>query len=352
MRVAVTGATGNLGTSVLAALAEMAEVESVVGIARRRPGSAIPGVEWATADVAVDDLAPALEGADAVIHLAWAIQPSRDERRLEDVNVRGTERVLEAAAACGAKSLVHASSVGAYTGVEPARRGTRFGESHATTGIPTSTYSSQKATVERMLDSFERAHPEVAVARMRPALIFKREAAAEIRRLFAGPFLPNGLLRWVRPPILPVPAGLRFQVVHADDAGQGFALAAAAGARGPFNLAAEPVLEGADLARALGARAVPVRPAVLRTLANATWRARLQPTPAGWLDMAMASPLMDTSRARDELGWEPRAGARETLTELIEGLAAGAGGSTPPLHPRAGGRFRLGELRSRIGGSS
>jgi UDP-glucose 4-epimerase len=70
MRVAVTGATGNLGTSVLAALREQAAIEEIVGIARRRPFTQLDKVRWVSADVASDELGTVFAGMDAVIHLA------------------------------------------------------------------------------------------------------------------------------------------------------------------------------------------------------------------------------------------------------------------------------------------
>ena len=350
MRVVVVGATGNVGTSVVKALGQAREIESIVGVARRTPAHPAPKVEWRSADITTDPLDPLLDGADAVVHLAWAIQPSRDERALEAVNLGGTARLLEAVARQGIGRLAYASSVGAYAGVTGEDRDALVDESHPTTGIGTSVYSRHKAEVERMLDSFE-AGPgaDVAVARLRPALIFKREAAMEIRRLFAGPFFPNGLLRLGRPPVVPLPAGLRMQAVHADDVGRAFALAVGSGAVGAFNVAAGPVLDTEALARVVGGRAAPVPPRALRALATATWRLRLQPTPAGWLDMAMDAPLLDTSRARTELGWEPSVSSAEAIDELIDGFAAGAGGDTPPLSAHAGGRLRLGEVRSGVG---
>ena len=79
MRVVVVGASGNVGTSVLDALAGDPDVDSILGLSRRRPEVRVPKTEWATADVAEDDLESHFRGADAVIHLAWAIQPSRDD---------------------------------------------------------------------------------------------------------------------------------------------------------------------------------------------------------------------------------------------------------------------------------
>ena len=349
MRVAVTGASGNAGTSLLAELAKAPEVDSIAGIARRIPAVAMPKVEWVQADVAADDLAKPFSSADAVVHLAWVIQPSRDPELLNHVNVEGSRRVFEAAAEAEVGTIVYASSVGTYAAVPPEEAEVRVDESHPSTGIETSIYSTQKAAVERILDGFERTHSEIAVSRLRPALIFKREAASEIRRYFAGPFFPNAILRLVRPPLVPLPAGLRMQCVHADDVGRAYALAVLNRARGAFNIAAEPQLDAADVARALGGKPVEVDPRPLRGLTRATWRARLQPTPEGWLDMGMGAPAMDTTRAREELGWSERVSADAALAELIQGLADGAGGATPPLHPRAGGRFRMRELRTGVG---
>ncbi|HEV2076075.1 MAG TPA: hypothetical protein VGR10_07525, partial [Thermoleophilaceae bacterium] len=94
---------------------------------------------------------------------------------------------------------------------------------------------------------------------------------------------------------------------------------------GAFNLAADPVLDPAELGRLLGARPVRVAPGALRAAVGATYSLRLQPTAAGWLDMALGVPIMDTSRARRELGWEPRRDAGEALLELMEGMRERAG---------------------------
>src|SRR4051794_19249306 len=115
MRVVVIGATGNAGTSVVEALGADSAIESIVGVARRRPDWRPPKTEWAQADITADDLRPHLAGADVAIHLAWAIQPSRDEATLRAINVQGSGRVLQAVADAGVPALVYASSVGAYS---------------------------------------------------------------------------------------------------------------------------------------------------------------------------------------------------------------------------------------------
>jgi UDP-glucose 4-epimerase len=346
MRIVVVGATGNVGTSTLEALGSDQRVDSILGLARRRPELEMPKVEWADADIRSADLASHFRGADAVIHLAWLIQPSRDEQETESVNVAGSERVFGAVADAGVPRLVYASSVGAYS---PGPKDRFVDESHPTDGVPSSFYSRHKAAVERILDRFEAGTPTVSVARLRPALIFKGAAASEIRRLFAGPFLPNALITRSLIPIVPAVPGLRFQAVHSLDVGDAYRRAAFSDATGAFNIAADPVLDPDRLGRLLSARPVRVPRPILRAAASATWHLRLQPTPPGWLDLALNVPLMSSERARRELGWEPRMSAEEALLELLDGLRRGRGLPTPPLDPRTGGPLRAGEIASGVG---
>jgi UDP-glucose 4-epimerase len=334
MRVVVFGATGNVGTSVLPALAQDPAVHEIVGVARRRPELALPKVTWVAADVTSDDLVPIVLGADAVVHLAWLIQPSHDERVLHATNVEGSERVFEAVAAARVPALVYASSVGAYS---PGPKHVLVDESWPTNGIPTSFYARHKAIVERLLDRFEPDHPDTRVVRLRLALVFKREAGAEVARLFLGPLVPRTLLRRRLVPVVPGNGQLVFQAVHSLDVGEAYRLAVVGDARGAFNIAADPVLDPPTLARTFGARVVPTPPAVLRAAAAATWRLRLQPTPPGWVDLAHTAPIMSTERARHELGWSPRFGADEALLDLLDGLQRRAGLATPALHPERGG---------------
>jgi len=349
MRVAVVGATGNVGTSLLRALSDDPSIDEIVGIARRRPELSFPRTRWVTADVVTDDLVSAFAGVDAVVHLAWLIQPSRDRATTRAVNVDGSRRVFEAAAAAGVPALVYASSVGAYS---PGPKDRRVDESWPTGGIPTSFYSRDKADVEAILDAFEPAHPDMRVVRLRPGLIFKGEAASGIRRLFAGPLLPTPLLRRRLIPIVPAMERLRFQGVHSFDVGEAYRLAVVRDVRGAFNVAADPVLDPAELGRLLEARPVPVAPRVLRTVVDASWRLRLQPTPPGWLDLALGVPLMDSTRAREELGWTPKRTAGEALLELIDAMRRGDGLDTAPLQPGGAGPLRVREFLTGVGARS
>jgi UDP-glucose 4-epimerase len=184
---------------------------------------------------------------------------------------------------------------------------------------------------------------------MRPSLIFQHASASEQRRLFLGPLVPTPLLRPGLLPRVPAIRGLRFQAVHADDAAAAYRLALVSGARGAFNVAGEPVLEGDAIARALEAEPLWLPPSFVRSAMALAWRFRLQRSPPGWLDMGLQTPLLDAARARSELGWEPRVDALATLRELLAGVRAGAGARTPPLDPSASGTLRRRELSQRKG---
>jgi nucleoside-diphosphate-sugar epimerase len=347
MRVVVVGASGNVGTSVLAALAADPDVDSILGLARRVPRLEVPKTEWASADVSNDELTRHFVDADAVVHLAWAIQPSRDLETLHRTNVHGSARVFEAVVRAEVPTLVYASSVGAYS---PGPKDRAVDESWRTDGIATSFYARHKAAVERLLDEFEASHDAVRVVRLRPGLIFKCEAASEIRRYFAGPLLPNRLVSERLIPVVPDVPGLRFQAVHADDVAQAYRLAIKGDVRGPFNVAADPVLDPERLAGLLGARRVKIPARALRAGAAVSWRLRLQPTPPGWLDMALAVPIMDTTRARMELRWNPTVSSADALLELMDGIRRSRGFPTPPLDPGSSGPMRVRELATGVGG--
>ncbi len=335
----MTGATGNVGSMLVRALRADAAVEEVVGLARRSPEpGAAPwaGVRWVSADLADPSsraaVAAAARGCDVAVHLAWRIQPSHDQHLQRRVNLGGLQHVVAGLLDAGVPHLVHVSSLGAYS---PGPKDRRVPESWPTGGIAGSPYSRQKAAAERYLDEVEAGQDRLGVTRVRPGIVVQRAAGAEVGRYFLGPLVPRSVVGRLAAPVLPVPARLRTQVVHAEDLAEALRLAAAARPGGALNVTGEPVVSGEDLVRALGARrAVPVDASVLRGVVGATWRLRLQPVDPGWLDMAVWTPLLDTSRVRAELGWRPAHDALAAVSETVEGTRRTSGWpGSEPLRP-------------------
>jgi UDP-glucose 4-epimerase len=333
MKVVVIGASGNLGTATIRALtADGAAM--VVGVARRTPSgppiSPHASVEWREADVSTANLEPVVEGADAVVHLAWKFQPTHRPEETWATNAVGTRRVLEAVARVGVPALVCVSSVAAYS---PVHHDDPVDETWETDGASAAAYCREKAYVERALDAFACHHPEVRLVRVRPAFVFQRSAASEQRRIFGGPLLRPAFVDRRRIPVLPVPAGLRFQAVHAGDVGRALAAAVTTDVMGAFNLAGPGVIGRDELGELMGARTVEVPPRLVRHGLETAWYSRLAPVPGSLLDAVMQLPLMSAARAELELEWRPRHSAMEALEAVISGIPEKAGSGLPPLRP-------------------
>jgi nucleoside-diphosphate-sugar epimerase len=364
MRVIVTGASGNVGTAVLDRLRWCPEISHLTAVARhppdRRPdaGSGSAGwgtdgsvpVTWQAVDIGRDDMDEVLAGTDAVIHLAWRFHPTRDERQTWHDNVAGSIETFAAAARQGVGTLVYASSVGAYA-PGPQTIGlddVPVDEQWPTHSLPTAAYGRQKSYLERVLDHLENS-TSMRIVRLRSAFVFQRAAAPEQRRIFAGPFVPGRLLASGVLPAVPFPRGLRVQVVAASDLAAAYEAALLRPVRGAFNIAADPVLGKAELARLLRTRLVDVPAGVAHRGVGAAFRLRLAPTEPGLLDLAMSLPIMSTTRARDELGWTPDHSAEDAFQALLDGLAEPRGGPTPRLEGDAGGPLRVHEVASGLG---
>lgn len=352
VRVVITGATGNVGTALLDALEPG---HDVVGLARRLPDTTAEPyrrASWRAVDLgepgADRELAGLFEGADAVVHLAWAISPVRGDPPMWRTDDHGTRHVLSAAAAAGVPHLVVGSSVAAYG---PAPRWEKVPEAHPCTGIAHSAYSRGKAALEILLDRFEGRHPEIRVARLRPCAILHRRAAGEFARWLLDPVVPA---RVVGGRGLPVPlwTDLRAQIVHTSDVAGAIRLILDARFDGAVNLAAPEVLDADALAGIVGGVRVPVPKPLVQVAARAAWWTGALPLHPGWLELADRAALADTTLAETALGRQPRYDAASALAELVAGLRSGAGAASAPLAPprRDGALARLRSL-TRVGPS-
>jgi nucleoside-diphosphate-sugar epimerase len=352
MRIAITGASGNIGSALLRRLTGSGQ-HHVVGVVRRPPveGSDGRDVEWVSADLTEKSCVPALrkafDGADAVVHLAWGFQPSHNQAYLETLALAGTRRVIEAVTAKQVPQLVHMSSVGAYSAKvddEP------VDESWPTDGIPSSWYSRTKSAAERMLDAHESGGHGTLVTRLRPGIVGQRSAGSALLRYGVPGLVPAKALDWLV--VLPMDRRLRLPMVHSDDVAAAIEQVLLKRAGGAFNLAAEPPLTTKQIAQALGARPVHVPSSLLRPLMAGAWHARLQQVDPGWLDMGFTLPLLDSARARRELDWAPTVDAATVFEEILAGMREAASDSTPVLRPRSVAAqlrtaFRRGTVSSR-----
>jgi nucleoside-diphosphate-sugar epimerase len=341
--VAITGASGNVGTALLRRLtAPGSGVAEVRGLARRIPPEVAPydRVRWFSADLGTPEsdevLSEFLDGVDVVIHLAWALQPGREPELLHRVNVDGSWRVARAAKSAGVKHFLHMSSIGAYAA---GAVGHRVTEDWPTTGVPSSQYSRDKSEAERVVRQVLAHGSSTVLSFARPTLVLQPAAGSEIGRYFLGPLffgaarlLPGSVAR-----LLPLPLPrVAVSFVHADDVADALERIVDRRAPGPFNIAAEPVLDADGIAKALGSRRIPVPAFVVRAALHAAFAAHLVPTEPGWLDMGVSLPAMDTTRARKLLDWTPAYRSDEVLPQFVAALGSGTGGPGALLMPASG----------------
>jgi nucleoside-diphosphate-sugar epimerase len=322
LTVAVTGPTGEIGLPLMTELEGDPAVGAIRGMARRPFDPVAEGWEKATyrrGDI-LDrgSLAALFDGADVAVHLAFAIFGDREETRR--INLEGSRNVFEVAIEAGVERLVYASSVAAY-GFH-AENPQPLTEEVPARGSESFYYSAQKAELEATLDDLLDGS-EVDAYVFRPCIVAGPRAPMLIEKFVEGarlgdplPGLRRGLGRLPLPrPVLPE-VGAPLQLVHHDDVARALAAAIAGkGEPGAYNLAGAGQLGVGDVARALGWRTVPVPGAAVGLGAALANRLSFLSPQLEWAAALRTPVLMDTGKAREELGWEPRFDAAETLLQ-------------------------------------
>jgi nucleoside-diphosphate-sugar epimerase len=108
----------------------------------------------------------------------------------------------------------------------------------------------------------------------------------------------------------------------------------AAGPPGAYNIAGDGVMTGGDIARELGLAAIPIPGRLVRAATRVITSLPIPPQ-AEWLEAATQPSLIDTTKAKRQLGWEPRYTTTEALRDTIQRLTGGAAPSSQPHDPRA-----------------
>jgi UDP-glucose 4-epimerase len=326
LTVAVTGPTGEIGATFIRALERAEGIGEIRGMARRPFDPASMGWERTTyvqGDIldrgAVDEL---VAGADVVVHLAFII--FGDARETQRNNLEGSRNVFEATAAAGATRLVYTSSVAAY-GFHPDNP-TPLTEDVPPHGSESFYYSAQKAELESALAETLSTTSTAAYV-FRPSIVGGPESPALVEHLpfvQASAALPATVRRLVD--ALPTPApvlpdfGVPLQLVHAEDVAQ--ALVAAVLGRGEpgiYNLAASGEITLRDLAHEMGWHAIRLPRATVELTGALVERMPFTPAGIQWVQALRVPVVMDTTRARRELGWEPAYDAMETLRQTVAG---------------------------------
>lgn len=324
LTVAVTGPTGEIGISAVTALEREPAVDKIIGMARRPFDPSSSGwvkTGYQQGDILDREAVDALVAqADVVIHLAFIIMGSREES--ERINLQGTRNVFEATVAAERpRRLVYTSSVAAYG--YHSDNPVPLTEDVPPRGSPEHYYSAQKAACEALLaDVTGGSSLEVFV--LRPCIVAGPRATALADAMpwnrLPGPLRALAGVVPVLKPVVPDP-GFPLQLVHHDDVAEAIALAATAPAPpGAYNIAGDGVVTVSEVVKALGGRPVRV-PAMAASAASAALaRVPFVPSVLEWLHIARTSVVMDTTKARIELGWRPVHSSEETLAALADAV--------------------------------
>jgi len=324
LTVAVTGPTGDIGRALMRALEDEPTVGKVIGMARSPFDPEAAGwekTEYRQGDILDHDSVAGLVGdADVVVHLAFIILGGRDETR--KINLEGTSHVFEAALGAGIDRLVYTSSVAAYGFHEDNPQPlTEDVEPRGSEGFY---YSAQKAELEGALRDGV-ADSDVDAYIFRPCIVGGPDALTFVEQVVEQ-YQLGGRLPIVQralegmpflAPVIPDP-GVPFQLVHHDDVAQALVAAIRGdGEPGTYNLAGEGELHASDLASELGWWSVPVPQAAVAPIAEGLNHIPGMPHQVAWLNAFKTPVIMDTTRARDRLGWQPECDSAETLHQMV-----------------------------------
>jgi nucleoside-diphosphate-sugar epimerase len=327
LTVAVTGPTGTFGHGLMPLLEADTRVERVTGVARRPFDPAREG--WTKLAYRQGDvrdraaLRRAFDGADVVVHLAFVVTGAGAGREtIRAINLDGTRNAFAATADAGAARFVYTSSVAAYgfgrdnpigmTEDWPVRRAAHL------------FYAQEKAEIEQVLAAEAVLHPELDIYLLRPPIVLGPHSTGA-KTLWPGQLEPLGRALAAAIARLPVPLPaivppLPLQFVHEDDVGDALLRCIAGdGPSGAYNIAGDGVLTAADVARELGLAVLPVPGGPFQAAARLLAGVPFAPPVAGWAEAMSHPAIVDTAKARRELGWQPRYSGLEALRDTLRG---------------------------------
>ena len=323
LTVAITGPTGDIGRALVHALERSRAIGEIRGMARRPidPEYGFKRLEYRQGNVLDEgDVERFVAGADVVVHLAFIILGSHEETR--SINLEGSRNVFQAAIACGAKRLVYASSVAAY-GFH-ADNPQPLTEDVPPRGTSEFYYSAQKAELEGLLAGLTEG-VDIDTYVFRPCIVAGPDALLMVDNI---PYvriseqLPGAVRRLfdvvpMLKPVIPDP-GVPYQLVHHDDVATAIRAAIQGrGEPGVYNLAGDGELTISELASEMDYYALPVPELAVDATAAITARLPFMPPEAAWIQAFRVPAIMDTGKARKQLGWRPKHSGRDALRQMV-----------------------------------
>jgi UDP-glucose 4-epimerase len=326
VRYVITGGSGYIGSRLVDHLALREDTERIVVCDVRPPRAFRPKVEFEQLDVRDREAAQSVLARvepDALVHLAFILNPVHDEHFMYDVDVNGTHNVLEAAGAAGTQQVLVTTSAVAY-GAFPDNP-VPLTEDDPVRGVASFSYARDKTESDRLCQLWAAKYPDRTMAIVRPCIVF-------------GPNVDNYLVRlWTKQPFQ-VDVGnfdIQLQFVHEEDVVDAVIRLLEGGHEGAFNVAGDGLMTLRETVELSGQ---PIRRMPLwlyRLLGKVTWGLHLGEAPPGQIEFAVHPWVVSNERLKEAAGWRPRYTSRETfeITMRAQGKLPTGG---PAPSPTAG----------------
>src|SRR3954468_6174835 len=335
VRYLITGGSGYIGGRLTDELSSREETEKIVDVDLRPPPRSWPKHEFVKADIRdrkqMRDLLERHE-IDALLHFAFVLNPIRDQAKMYDIDVNGTQAVLEAAQDAGVKQVIQTSSATAY-GAFPDNpkpiaedwpvRGAPgpspdnpkpIAEDWPVRGAPDFSYAKHKADSDRIAQLWALNNPDAVMTIVRPSIVF-------------GPSVDNYIVRaFGNNPFIPILDGVdeEFQLVHEDDVVSALIALLDGKHAGAFNLAGDGLMTWSRAAEMVGKKTRNISLKTMKRLNGAMWKMRVPRTeaPAGNLDFIRYPWVVSTEKLKSTAGWQPKYDTLETfkVTMRAKGL--------------------------------
>jgi UDP-glucose 4-epimerase len=304
MRLLITGISGYLGGLLLKALDEDDSVEKVIGIDVQEPAFMPDKLEFHRGDVRDPGLKKYMEGADAVLHMAFILDEIKDKTLTDDININGSRNVFDCAIEAGVPWIVFLSSMAAFAGYpdnhlpimdDDYPRGHR--------GIY---YTYAKAEMEHYLRYLRERHPALEVTVLRPCVI-------------AGPNIKNTVVELFSQPFAARPRGCNpeTQLITEEALVSAIMLVLKKHAVGNYNVTSDDYITLREMMKVSGTKAPQIPLGFLCRIVDAAFKLGASPVSAHWIRMLAYQLVGSNEKIKRELGWEPGKTTMEIFKETF-----------------------------------
>jgi UDP-glucose 4-epimerase len=325
MRYVITGGSGYIGSRLVDHLSRRQDVERIEICDLQPPRHYKPKTGFTQLDVRDREAVRGLlerANADALVHLAFILNPVHDEQLMYDVDVNGTRNVLEAASLAGTQQVLVASSATAYGAF--ADNPEPITEEQPVRGVAGFSYARDKTESDRLCQLWALEHPDRTMTIVRPCIVF-------------GPNVDNYLVRlWTNAPFQPDAGNLdnTIQFVHEDDVIEGIITLLHGRHAGAYNVAGDGLMTLRECAELIGSPIRKMPLAAYRLLGRVFWALRIGEAPPGQIEFAIHPWIVSADKLKST-GWKPRHTSRETfeITMRAQGKLPGEAASPSPASP-------------------